>query len=87
MTPVLSKVAEEYAVEYFLKPAVLKKADLHQFGTLPGLNTTDAHITMLHKWKGDTDGNSATVRIVLSIIIFLFRNWYLTKFQIMLSIG
>ena len=40
LTPVLSKVTEEYVVECFLKPAVVKKADPHQFGTLPGLNTT-----------------------------------------------
>ena len=33
--------------------------------TLPGLNTTYALISMLHKWNCDTDGNSATVRIVL----------------------
>ena len=65
LTPVLSKVAEEYVVEYFLKHSVLKKkADPNQFGTLPGLNTTYALISMLHKWNGDTDGNSA-VRMVL----------------------
>ena len=64
MTPVLSKVAKEYVVECFLKPAVLKEADPYQFGTLPGLNTTNVLISMLHKWNGDTDGNSATVRIV-----------------------
>ena len=65
LTPVLSKVAEKYVVECFLKPALVKKADPHQFGTLPGLNTTYALISMLHKWNSDTDGNSATVRIVL----------------------
>ena len=62
--PVLSTVAEEYVVEYFLKPAVLKKADPNQFGTLSGLTTTYALISMLHKWNPDTDGNSATVKIV-----------------------
>jgi hypothetical protein len=40
LTPVLSKVAEEYVVGCFVKPAVLKKVDPQQFGTLPGLNTT-----------------------------------------------
>ena len=29
------------------------------------MNTTFALISMLHKWNGDTDGNSATVRTVL----------------------
>jgi hypothetical protein len=54
-----------YVVGCFLKPAVLKKVDPQQFGTLPGLNTTYACINMLHKWNCDTDGNSATVRILL----------------------
>ena len=65
LTPVLSKVAEEYVVGCFVKPAVLKKVDPQQFGTLPGWNTTYALTSMLHKWNCDTDGNSATVRIVL----------------------
>ena len=65
LNSVISKVAEEYVVGCFVKPAVLKKVDPQQFGTLPGLNTTYALISMLHKWNCDTDGNIATVRIVL----------------------
>ena len=72
LTPVLSKVAEEYVVGCFVKPAVLKKVDPQQFGTLPGLNTTYALISMLHKWNCDTDGNSETVRIVLFDFIKAF---------------
>lgn len=65
LTPVLSKVAEDYVVGRFLKPAVLKKVDPQQFGTVPGSNTTYALISMLHSWNSSTDGNGATVRVVL----------------------
>lgn len=65
LTPILSKVAEDYVVEEFLKPAVLKKVDPQQFGTVPGSSTTYALISMLHSWNSSTDGNGATVRVVL----------------------
>ena len=35
LTPVLSKVAEEFVVDQHVKPAVLAKADPRQFGTIP----------------------------------------------------
>ena len=50
LTAILSKVAEDYVVEGFLKPAVLKKVDPQQFGTVPRSNTTHALISMLHSW-------------------------------------
>ena len=66
LKPVLSKIAEEYVVEEFLKPAVLKKVDAQQFGTIPGSNTTHALISRLHSWNNATDAwNGATARIVL----------------------
>ena len=42
LTAILSKVAEDYVVEGFLKPAVLKKVDPQQFGTVPRSNTNHA---------------------------------------------
>ena len=39
--------------------------DANQFGTVQGLNTTIALISMLHSWLCDTDGNGATVRAIL----------------------
>ena len=48
LTPVLSKLAEDYVVEQYVKPAVLARVDANQFGTLPGSNTTIALISMLH---------------------------------------
>ena len=52
-------------VEGFLKPAVLKKVDPQQFGTVPRSNTTHALISMLHLWNNSTDGNGATTRVLL----------------------
>ncbi|CAB4034046.1 RNA-directed DNA polymerase from mobile element jockey, partial [Paramuricea clavata] len=83
LTSILSKVAEDFVVEEFVKPAVLKKVDPNQltictclvqnlvyyangqFGTIPGSNTTQALISMLHSWNKATDGSGATVRTVL----------------------
>ena len=62
LTPILSNVAEDFLVEEFVKPAVLKKVDPNQFGTIPGGNTTQALISMLHSWNKATDGSGATVR-------------------------
>lgn len=61
LTPVLSKVAEEFVV----KPAILKKINRNQFGCVPKSSTTNALISMIHHWTKQTDGNGATVRVVL----------------------
>ena len=65
LTPVLSKVAEEFVVEQYVKPAVLAKVDPRQFVTIPGSSTTLALISMTHAWNSATDGNGATVRAML----------------------
>ena len=52
-------------VEGFVKPAVMKKVDPNQFGTIPNSCTTHALISMLHNWYTNTDGNGSTVRVVL----------------------
>ena len=65
LTPLLSKLAEEYVVEMFVKPAVLAKIDSQQFGTIPNSSTTHALIDMTHSWLNSTDGNGATTRVVL----------------------
>ena len=65
LTPVLSKVAEEFVVEQYVKAAVLEKVDPGEFGTIPGSSTTEALISLTHAWYKATDGNGATVRAVL----------------------
>ena len=66
LTPIVSKVAEEFVVEQYVKPAVLEKVDPGQFaGTIPGSSTTEALISMTHAWYSATDGNGGKVRPVL----------------------
>ena len=65
LTPILSKIGEDFVVEKFIKPAVLKVIDNNQFGTVPKSSTTQALISMLHKWNKETDGTGSTVRVVL----------------------
>ena len=65
LTPILSKVAEEYVVQDYVKPAVMQKIDPNQFGTVPKSSTTRALISMLDAWYRGTDGNGAIARVVL----------------------
>jgi hypothetical protein len=65
LTPTLSKIAEEFVVELHVKPAVLKEIETNQFGCVLKSSTTQALISMLHTWTTHTDGNGATVRVVL----------------------
>ena len=51
LTPILSKIGEDFVVEEFIKPAVLKEIDNNQFGTVSKSSTTQALISMLHEWK------------------------------------
>ena len=52
-------------METYVKPAVLKKIDHHQYGTIPKSSSTHALISMMHKLYVSTDGNGATNRVVL----------------------
>ena len=46
-------------------PAVLKKIDQRQYGTIPKPCTTYALVSMIHNWHVSSDGNSAVIRVVL----------------------
>ena len=65
LTPILSKVAEEFVVEMYVKPVLMGKIGDNQFGSVPRSSITHALISMLHTWLKYTDGNGATVRVVL----------------------
>ena len=65
LTPCISKVAEEFVVGGFVKPAVMKILDDNQYGAIPNSSTTMALISMLHSWSLGTDGNGATLRTLL----------------------
>ena len=65
LTPVLSKVAEEFVVAENLRPSILKKIGHNHFGAIPESSTTHALISMVHSWTKHTDGTGSTVRLVL----------------------
>jgi hypothetical protein len=52
-------------VENVVKPAVVRKIDRNQFGTIRKSSTTHALISVIHKWKKQTDGSGSMVRLVL----------------------
>ena len=65
LTAILTKIAEDYVVNVFVKPAAQKKIDGKQFGTIPKSCSTHALVSMTHNWYVSTDGNGATIRVVL----------------------
>ena len=48
LTPTLSKLAEDFVADRFVKPAVLAKVDPRQFGTVHGSNTTEVLVSMIY---------------------------------------
>ena len=65
LTPCVSKLEEEFMVEYVVKPAVLDVIRGNQYGAIPKSSTTMALISMLHAWFLGMDGNGTTVRTML----------------------
>ena len=61
LTSCISKVAEEFVVDGFVKPAVMNILDDNHYGTIPNSSTSMALSNMLHSWSLGTDGNGATV--------------------------
>ena len=52
-------------VDRYVKPALLAKVDPRQFGTVPASNTSEALVSMIHTSNSATNGNGATVRVLL----------------------
>ena len=65
LTPAMSKIAEEFVIELYIGPAILKTIDPDQFGAIPKSSTDQALISILHYLSKETDGTSAAVRLVL----------------------
>ena len=65
LTPCVSKVAEEFIVEDYIKLAILNVIDPSQYGAIPNSSTTMALISMLHHWCVNTDGSGTTIRTIL----------------------
>ena len=65
LTSCISKVAEGFIVDDYVKPAVMSIIDDSQYGAIPNSSTTMALISMLHNWSINTDGNGATIRTIV----------------------
>ena len=65
LTSTLSKISEDFIVSDYIKPALESLVDPNQFGTISGSSTVLALISMIHKWLEATDGNGASVRVLL----------------------
>ena len=65
LTCCLAKMAEEFVIEKFVGPAILKHIDPNQFGGIPRSSSTIAHISMLQNWAKATDGSGNSVRVLL----------------------
>ncbi len=64
LTASISKVAEEFMVVDYVKPAVLKVINLNQYGAIPQSSTTIALISIIHHWSLATDGNGTVIRSI-----------------------
>lgn len=65
LTSTVSKVAEEFIVERYVKPLALEVLHDDQYGAIPGSSSTHALIGMIHHFANDTDGSGGTVRTLL----------------------
>ena len=65
LTACLSKIAEEFIVCDYVRPAVLNILDPCQYGAIPKSSTTYALIHMVDNWVTGTDSNGATVKSIL----------------------
>ena len=65
LTPAISKIAEEFVIEKYVAPAVLKIIDSNQYGAIPKSSSVDALISMVHQWSQATDKSGDAVRVSL----------------------
>ncbi|XP_067046036.1 uncharacterized protein [Acropora muricata] len=59
------KIADDFIVSDYIKPALEEKVAPNQFGTIAGSSTVMALIRVAHKWLEATDGNGAAVPVFL----------------------
>ena len=63
--PSLSKISEDFVVSVCIKPALESLSDPNQCGTISGSSTVLTLISIIHKCLKATDGNGASVRVLL----------------------
>ena len=61
----MSEIVEDYVVYNFVMPAMLRKIDKKQYVIIPKSCTTHALVSLIHNWYVSSDGNAATIRVVL----------------------
>ena len=67
LTPCISKVAEEFDVDGFVKLAVMNILDDNQYRAIPNSSTTMALISMLHSWSLGMDGNGDCKNFIIRL--------------------
>lgn len=65
LTPVLSKLAEDFMFEKYIASCSLKTIDLSQFSGIPLSSATHALISMVHSLAKTTDRAGSTVWVAL----------------------
>ena len=65
LTPVLSKITDDFVVGLFVGPAVMDVIDPNHFGRIPKSSTLHTLTSMVHNWTKATDSTGAAVRVVL----------------------
>ena len=65
LAPSISKVAEDFVIKDYVKPAILKIIDPNQKGTTPKSSTTSALLSMMHNWTSGFDGTGSITRVTL----------------------
>ena len=84
LTSSLWKIAEDFVVNDYIKPAWEDVVDPNRFGNISGSSTVLALIGMVHKWFEATDCNSATVQQCNKAGIFFdYRKAFDLRFQIL----
>ena len=67
LTPCISKVAEEFDVDGFVKLVVMNILDDNQYRAIPNSSTTMALISMLHSWSLGMDGNGDCKNFIIRL--------------------
>ena len=65
LTPIISKLAEEFVAETYVAPAILNIIDPAQYGGISRSSAIHALISMVHDWSKATDATGNTVRVIL----------------------
>ena len=69
LTSAVSKIVEDFVASDYIRPALEKKVDCNQFGTISNSSIVLALISMVHKYLEATDGNGQQSESSSSMIV------------------